>query len=54
VFHYVGSRVEAEVYLPFDWCADAVRLESLQQRVRERVDASGHWQRIALLCRIAP
>lgn len=54
VFHYVGGRVEAEVYLPFDWCADAVRLESLQQRVRERVDASGHWQRIALLCRIAP
>jgi|APMI01.1.fsa_nt_gi cation diffusion facilitator family transporter len=54
VFHYVGSRVEAEVYLPFDWCADAGRLEGLQQRVRERVGVSGHWERIALLCRIAP
>jgi hypothetical protein len=54
VLHYVGSRVEAEVYLPFEWCADAGRLEGLQQRVRERVGMSGHWERIALLSRIAP
>lgn len=54
VLHYVGDRVEAEVCLPFDWCADADRLESLQARVRAHVAASPYWARIALLCRIAP
>jgi len=54
VLHYVGDRVEAEVCLPFDWCADADRLESLQERVRAHVAASPYWARIALLCRIAP
>ena len=54
VFHYVGDQVEAEVYLPFDWCVDSVRLDNLQERVRRRVEASPCWGRIALLCRIAP
>ncbi|MBS0347103.1 MAG: cation transporter [Proteobacteria bacterium] len=55
VFHYVGERVEAEVYLPFDWCADADRLTGLQRRLRDYCNgASPHWGRIALLCRIAP
>ncbi|WP_300439521.1 cation diffusion facilitator family transporter [Zoogloea sp.] len=54
VFHYVGDQVEAEVYLPFDWCIDSARLEGLQERVRRRVEASPSWGRIALLCRIAP
>lgn len=55
VFHYVGDRVEAEVYLPFDWCADAERLAGLQQRLREYCDGtSSYWGRIALLCKIAP
>lgn len=54
VFHYVGDQVEAEVYLPFDWCVDGARLEGLQERVRRRVEASPSWGRIALLCRIAP
>jgi cation diffusion facilitator family transporter len=54
VFHYVGDQVEAEVYLPFDWCVDSARLENLQERVRRRVEASPCWGRIALLCRIAP
>jgi len=54
VFHYVGGRVEAEVFLPFDWCADAERLAALNARVVSRVVASSHWGRIALMCRIAP
>ena len=54
VFHYVGDQVEAEVYLPFDWCVDSARLDNLQERVRRRVEASPCWGRIALLCRIAP
>ena len=54
VFHYVGGRVEAEVFLPFDWCADAERLAALNARGVSRVVASSHWGRIALMCRIAP
>lgn len=55
VFHYMGERVEAEVYLPFEWCADADRLAALQHRLRNYCNgASSHWGRIALLCKIAP
>ena len=54
VLHYVGDQVEAEVFLPFEWCADAARLDALQRRVKARVEASAHWGRIALLCRVAP
>ena len=54
VFHYVGGRVEAEVFLPFDWCADTERLAALNARVVGRVASSSHWGRIALMCRIAP
>ncbi len=54
VLHYVGDRIEAEVFLPFEWCGDVARLEDLQQRVRRRVAASPHWGAIALMCRIAP
>ena len=54
VLHYVGDQVEAEVFLPFEWCADAARLNALQRRVKARVEASAHWGRIALLCRVAP
>ena len=54
VFHYVGGQVEAEVFLPFDWCADLDRLAALNARIADRVAGSPHWGRIALMCRIAP
>jgi hypothetical protein len=54
VLHYVGERVEADVFLPLAWCADEARLAPLERRIAERVAASGHWRGIALLCRVAP
>ena len=54
VFHYVGGQVEAEVFLPFDWCADLDRLAALNARIADRVAGSPHWGRIALMCRMAP
>jgi len=54
VLHYLGNRVEAEVYLPFEWCADRVRLETLRHRVAQQVAVSPHWRRIELLGRFAP
>ena len=54
VFHYVGGKVEAEVFLPFDWCADRERLGMLNGRIAAGAAASSHWGRIALLCHVAP
>lgn len=53
VLHYLGDRVEAEVFLPLDWCADRVRFGALQQRIAERVTFSAHWRHIELLGRNA-
>lgn len=54
VLHYLGNRVEAEVFLPFDWCADRARLDALRRHVAQRVATSSHWRRIELLGRFAP
>lgn len=54
VLHYLGNRVEAEVFLPFDWCADRARLDALRGHVARRVASSPHWRRIELLGRYAP
>ena len=54
VLHYLGNRVEAEVFLPFDWCADRARLDALRRHVAQRVATSPHWRRIELLGRFAP
>lgn len=54
VLHYLGNRVEAEVFLPFDWCADRTRLDALRRHVAQRVATSPHWRRIELLGRFAP
>lgn len=53
VLHYLGDRVEAEVYLPLEWCADRVRFGALQDRIAERVARSAHWRHIELLGRRA-
>lgn len=54
VLHYLGNRVEAEVFLPFDWCADRARLDALRRHVARQVASSPHWRRIELLGRFAP
>lgn len=53
VFHYLGEQVDAEVYLPYDWCREEARLLQLQRRLAEGARGRPHWGRITLLCQLA-
>ncbi|NTV10653.1 MAG: cation transporter [Zoogloea sp.] len=54
LLHFLGPRVEAEVYLPYDWCNDASKVASLQRRVAEQLAQRPHFAAVSLQCRIAP
>jgi hypothetical protein len=54
VLHYLGNRVEAEVFLHTEVCRDAARMGRLEQRVQERLAGDPYFRAISLNCRIAP
>lgn len=54
VLHYLGSRVEAEVFLPFEVCRDMARLGRLEERIALRLKDDPNFRAISLNCRIAP
>jgi aryl carrier-like protein len=54
LLHYLGSRVEAEVFLPAAFCGDAARVSALQRRIVERVAGHRYFGGISINCRIAP
>lgn len=54
VLHYLGHRVEAEVFLPFELCRDASRLGRLEERIAARLKEDTIFRAISLNCRIAP
>lgn len=54
VLHYLGSRVEAEVFLPFEVCRDMARLGRLEERIALRLKDDPIFRAISLNCRIAP
>jgi len=54
LLHYLGDRVEAEVFLPLDTCLDPVRLPALEGRIAARLPGDPHFRAISLNCRIAP
>ncbi len=54
VLHYLGNRVEAEVFLPLDTCLDVTRMASLEQRIAARLPGDPYFRAISLNCRIAP
>lgn len=54
LLHYLGDRVEAEVFLPLDTCLDPVRLSALEGRIAARLPGDPHFRAISLNCRIAP
>lgn len=54
VLHYLGSRVEAEVFLPFEVCRDMARLGRLEERIAARLKDDPTFRAISLNCRIAP
>lgn len=54
VLHYLGNRVEAEVFLRTEVCRDVARMSRLDQRVQERLAGDPYFRAISLNCRIAP
>lgn len=54
VLHYLGNRVEAEVFLPLETCLDSARMNRLEQRIAGRLSGDPVFRAISLNCRIAP
>ncbi len=54
LLHYLGNRVEAEVFLPWEACRDAGRMAALEQRLAERLPGDPFFHRISINCRVAP
>ena len=54
VLHFLGNRVEAEVFLPPDVGSDPARLASLERRLKDRLPADPYFRAISLHCRVAP
>ncbi len=54
LLHYLGDRVEAEVFLPLETCLDPARMAVLEQRIAAHLPGDPHFRAISLNCRIAP
>jgi hypothetical protein len=54
LLHYLGDRVEAEVFLPAEFCRDAARVSALQRRIVERLAGHPYFRGVSINCRIAP
>lgn len=48
VFHYLDGKVEAEIYLDRDFCANADRLDALQQKVKGLLETDPYFRSIHL------
>ncbi len=54
LLHYLGNRVEADIFLPREACLDTVRMARLEQRIAGRLPGDPYFRAISLNCRIAP
>lgn len=54
VLHYLGNRVEAEVFLPMETCRDLARMSRLEQHIAGQLRDDPIFRAISLNCRIAP
>lgn len=54
LLHFLGNRVEAEVFLPLEFCLDAARVAALEHRIGEAVAGHPYFDAISINCRIAP
>lgn len=54
LLHYLGGRVEAELFFPPATCPDAGRIAALQQDIATQVQKHAFLRRITLHCRLAP
>ena len=54
LLHYLGRRVEAEVFLPPDICFDPAHVERIELRLRSGLAADPYFRAVSLNCRVAP
>ncbi|MGB0127646.1 MAG: cation diffusion facilitator family transporter [Rhodocyclaceae bacterium] len=54
LLHYLGNRIEAEVFLPQAYCLEGERLTELETRIRDVLPNHPYFRAISIHCRIAP
>lgn len=54
VLHYLGNRVEVDVFLSREACFDTARMARLEQHIAQRLPGAPWFRAISLNCRIAP
>lgn len=54
LLHYLGSRVEAEVFLPQEYCLNTERVAQLESRIGRALASHPYFRAVSLNCRIAP
>ena len=54
LLHYLGRRVEAEVFLPPEVCFDPSHIARLERRLSDRLDNEAYFSAVSLNCKIAP
>ena len=54
LFHYLGRRIEAEVFLPPEICLDAARVTQLEARLAAALADDPYFSAVSLNCRVAP
>ena len=54
VFHYIGGKVEAEVYLPHDFFENGAVLVNAETKVAERLIDNQYFSTVSLNCLVMP
>jgi len=54
LLHYLGQRVEAEVFLPREICFDTDHVARIESRLAENLANDPYFSAVSLNCRIAP
>jgi hypothetical protein len=54
VLHYLGNRVEAEIFLPTGAGTDKIHLAAIRQRLADRLPADPYFDQISVHYKIAP
>jgi hypothetical protein len=54
VFHYIGGKVEAEVYLSHDFFENGAALVNAEAKVAERLIDNQYFSSVSLNCLVIP
>ena len=54
LLHYLGRRVEAEVFLPPEVCFDLPHVALLERRLADGLNGDAYFSAVSLNCRVAP